>query len=131
VTINHIRQLHEQGSPILLLAQLHRELKHLPSATFGIDTHIPGQLDISLHPASNEMPAMEAFEVWRTALGLDKPHMLRSGALAWLTAEGDVHDVPVKLTAFGTQDEVTTAASAVGVEAPASWSENAATVVPA
>lgn len=128
MSTNPTHQLHEQGAPILLLAQLHREMKPLPSASFRIQAHCPEQLDISLHPTSGDMPALEAFEIWRAALGLGDPGMLRSGDLAWLVTHGRVSDVPVKLVGYGSPDEVTAVAAAVGVEIPASWVETAEAV---
>lgn len=102
--------LQSQGSPILLLTYLHREMGHLPGAAFSIAAHIPDTLEIKLH-ISHDVPAMGAFETWRVALGLGDPAVKSTadGSLAWLEVEGRVDDVPVRLTGFGTVDEVAAA----------------------
>ncbi|WP_424863074.1 hypothetical protein [Streptomyces sp. MMS24-I29] len=99
--------LQSQGSPILLLAHLHRSMPHLPTAGFTLHSHVPGTLEIKLHTAAaGELSALAAFEQWRTALGLGAPSPRRADGLSWVSVEGVVDDVPVKLTGFGSEAEV-------------------------
>ncbi|MFD7066112.1 hypothetical protein ACFV97_02630 [Streptomyces sp. NPDC059913] len=94
--------LQRQGSPILLLAHLHQTMPHLPIASFHVSPVYPGQLEISLHHS------LDAFTAWREALGLDLDGLdARSHqGSSWVTVDGVVDDVPVKLTGFGDEVEV-------------------------
>lgn len=103
-----IPQLQQEGSPILLLAYLYKEMGHLPRAGVAIHGFAPDVLTIHLHRAAlGGMSPLVAFLQWRVALGLDAPYS-RGGSQesAWLTIEGHVHDVAVSLTAYGTAAEV-------------------------
>lgn len=105
---NSIPQLQQEGSPILLLTYLYKEMGHLPRAGFTIHGFAPDVLTINLHRSDLDgMSPLLAFEQWRVALGLDAPYS-RGGsqASAWLSIEGRVHDVAVSLSAYGSAAEV-------------------------
>ncbi|MFF2405762.1 hypothetical protein [Streptomyces sp. NPDC058092] len=99
--------LQAQGSPILLLAYLHKEMSHLTAPSFTIHGHAPTELHIHLHRSvPGEVPALTAFEEWRTALGLGLPSQGGGSTVSWLSTEGRVDDVAVVLTGYGTPSEV-------------------------
>lgn len=104
---NSIPQLQSQGGPILLMAYLHREMSHLPSAAFSMLSHTPDKLDIHLHAAlADELPALTAFEAWRVALGLGTPTPHHTQGYSWAEVAGVVDDVRVVLHGFGTAADV-------------------------
>lgn len=108
VSTQTIPQLQQEGSPILLLAYLYKEMGHLPRAGFTIHGFAPDVLTINLHRSDLDgMSPLVAFEQWRVALGLDAAYS-RGGsqASAWLSIEGRVHDVAVSLSAYGSAAEV-------------------------
>ncbi|WP_282686284.1 MULTISPECIES: hypothetical protein [unclassified Streptomyces] len=100
--MKHNRTLRDQGSPVLLLAQLHRETPTLPAAEFHVSAIYPDRLEVSVHDD------LDAFEAWRTALGLGRPVDRSRDRSWWVTVDGVVDDVPVRLTGFASADEVET-----------------------
>lgn len=98
--MNEVSQtLQQQGSPILLLAYLHRTFPGLPHAEFHTSA-IYNRLDVSIHED------LGAFEMWRVALGLGSPVARSCGGTAWLVIEGVVADVPVCLVGFAAADDI-------------------------
>lgn len=92
--------LQRQGSPILLLAYLHREFPSLPQAEFHTSPIYPTRLNISVHDRVAD------FGAWLTALGLTDPQTIHYSGSSWLTVEGVVADVPVRLNGYGTSRDV-------------------------
>jgi hypothetical protein len=103
VSNNPTPQLSEQGAAVLLLARIHQAFGHLPAAEFHVSSAYLGRLEISLHDD------LDAFEAWRTALGLDEPTAHHNGGTSWLATDGCVEDAPVKLVGFGEREAVTAA----------------------
>lgn len=97
---NRTRTLREQSSPVRLLMQLHTAHPELPGAEFHVSAIYPDRLDVTVHDN------MDAFEAWRTALGLDRPVDRSRDQSFWVVVDGDHGDVPVRLTGHGTADEV-------------------------
>jgi hypothetical protein len=93
--------LRQQGSPILLLADLHRRFPQLPIAELRISSVFPTQLEICVY-----RDIRNGFEAWRTALGLPSPTAGRGPRPESLSSAGVVADVPVTLLAYGTADDV-------------------------
>ncbi|MFF2009136.1 hypothetical protein ACFVWY_08695 [Streptomyces sp. NPDC058195] len=94
--------LQRQGSPILLLAHLHATMQRLPAASFHVTPVYPTVLEISLHDS------LDAFTAWREALGLNLSELdARSHkGSSWVTVDGVVDDVLVRLTGYGDEVEV-------------------------
>ncbi len=92
--------MQSQGSPILLLAYLHTEMGHLPAADFHLSPLVPSELSISLHYS------LEAFEAWRVALGLGAAEAQSGASKSWLTSEGTVDDIPVRMLGFAAEADV-------------------------
>ncbi|MFJ6615418.1 hypothetical protein ACIQPT_34655 [Streptomyces sp. NPDC091289] len=99
--MKHNLTLQAQGSPVLLLAYLHRENSYLPAAEFHLSPIYAERLEISLH---DDLPG---FEVWRVALGLEVPMPRNRDETSWVVVDGVVDDVRVRLTGFASADEVT------------------------
>lgn len=92
--------LQTQGSPILLLAYLHTKMGHLPAADFHLSPLVPSELSISLHYS------LESFEAWRVALGLGAAKAQSGAGSCWLTSEGRVDDIPVRMLGFASVENV-------------------------
>lgn len=97
----HLQHLQQQGSPILLLAYLHREFPQLPAATYHIDSIGEPQLSVSIHRT-----VRTDFEAWRVALGLPVAAVKTWGPEVWLATDGVVADVRVELRGHGTPTDV-------------------------
>lgn len=93
--------LQQQGSPVLLLADLLRRHPQLPAVSYHVDNIYPDQLEVSIHRT-----VREHFETWRQVLGLPEPSVKSYGPNMWLTTAGVVDDVRVELRGYGTPDEV-------------------------
>lgn len=98
--MKHNLTLQDQGSPVLLLAQLHRDMPTLPGADFRLSPIYPNRLEISVHDG------LDVFEAWRVALGLDVPVVRDRQKTWWVSVDGVVADVPVRLTGFASEAEV-------------------------
>jgi hypothetical protein len=85
---------------VLLLADLLRRFPDLPAAAYTIDTHGEPQLAVSIHSS-----VRTAFEAWREALGLPTGEVWLAGA-GWVMASGRVSDVLVRLSGYGSPDEI-------------------------
>ncbi|MEU0667146.1 hypothetical protein ABZ508_02785 [Streptomyces lavendulocolor] len=106
MSINPTPQLSEQGAAVLLLARIHQSFGHLPAAEFHVSSVYLGRLEITVHDD------LDAFELWRTALGLDAPEEKHHGGTSWLAVSGRVEDAPVTLCGFAAREAVTAAARA-------------------
>lgn len=95
-----ISQVKDQGSQILLLAQLLREYPDLPAVEFHFST-IYNRLDISVHDD------LLAFEAWRVALGLGEPEPASYADSSWLKTEGRFADAGVYLVGYAKADSIT------------------------
>ncbi|MHC3392051.1 hypothetical protein ACLQ2E_21690 [Streptomyces lavendulocolor] len=102
--INPTPQLSQQGAAVLLLARIHRSLGDLPAAEFHVSSVYLGRLEITVHDD------LDAFEAWRTALGLDEPTAKHHGGTSWLATSGVVEDAPVTLSGFAEREAVLAAA---------------------
>lgn len=99
--MNTSSHLQQQGSPILLLADLLRRHPQLPAVSYHVDDIYPDQLEVSIHRS-----VRRDFETWRQVLGLPTPSVKSYGPNVWLTTVGVVDDVRVELRGYGTPDEV-------------------------
>ncbi|MFZ4264466.1 hypothetical protein [Streptomyces arboris] len=99
--VKHNRTLQDQGSPVLLLAQLLADRPDLPAATYRIDYIDPTQLSICV-----QRGRLDELEAWRTALGLSGPEVHSFGESSWVAMAGRVQDVPVELSGHASEDEV-------------------------
>ncbi|MGW2837367.1 hypothetical protein ACWCWD_06600 [Streptomyces sp. NPDC001493] len=92
--------LGSQTGPIGLLAYLHATMPGLPAVTVHLFAHARDELSISIQGNLN------SFTAWRSALGLGAPVAAEHSDTAWVTASGEVADVPVKLTCFAPAAEI-------------------------
>jgi hypothetical protein len=119
--VNTSSHLQQQGSPILLLADLLRRHPQLPAVSYHVDNIYPDQLEVSIHQS-----VRRDFEVWRQVLGLPEPSVKSYGPTTWLTTVGVVDDVRVELRGYGTPDEVVAVAELAEAVALATAPERAA-----
>lgn len=85
---------------MLLLADLLRRYPDLPAAAYAIDTHGEPQLAVSIFSS-----VRTGFEAWREALGLSGGDVWLAGA-GWVMASGRTADVLVRLSGYGSADEI-------------------------
>jgi hypothetical protein len=104
VSNNPTPQVNAQGAAVALLSRIHQTLGHLPAAEFHVSVVYLGRLEITLHDD------LDAFEAWRTALGLSEPTAKHYSNASWLVTDGLVEDAPVHLLGFAAREAVEAAA---------------------